>query len=58
MDAYGYSRGSISKAGEQAFLEWCRKRERTGPASERARSTSEKTPEKPDIALQDRNEQS
>ncbi len=54
MDAYGYGRGSISKAAEEAFLEWCRKRERTSPASEEAQSTSETTPEKPGPALQER----
>ncbi len=26
MEAFGYGRGSISKAAEEAFLQWCDKR--------------------------------
>jgi hypothetical protein len=31
MDVYGYARGSISKAAENAFLEWCQKQEAVNP---------------------------
>ena len=31
MDVYGYGRGSISKAAEDAFLEWCQKHEAVNP---------------------------
>ncbi len=27
MDVFGYGRGSISKAAEEAFLQWCQKHE-------------------------------
>ncbi len=54
MDAYGYGRGSISKAAAEAFSRWCSEREvsptvrgEAGATSTNAVSTvetSEKTP--------------
>jgi hypothetical protein len=29
MEAFGYGRGSISKAAEEALLQWCERRETT-----------------------------
>ena len=45
MEAYGYARGSISKAASEAFLEWCRKREKPGEAAQSAPPVPEVTPE-------------
>ncbi len=41
MEVYGYGRGSISKAADEAFLEWCRKREATVKIPEQAQASSE-----------------
>ncbi len=44
MEAYGYGRGSISRAAEEAFLEWCRKREATRQTQDQTKATSSEKP--------------
>lgn len=40
MDAYGYGRGSISKAATEAFSRWCADHEVTPQAREKVVTTS------------------
>lgn len=48
MRVYGYGRGSLSKAAEDAFSKWCEQHEQTsisliGPSSSETRSVSSET---------------
>jgi hypothetical protein len=40
MENYGYGRGSLSKAAQEALLEWCRGHEKASPVEEPSRAPS------------------
>ena len=51
MDAFGYGKGSISRAAQEALLEWCRKRETIDQAPKTPQARTRELKDKPGPAF-------